>query len=376
LLNYHLTSFMESAAIDSDDAVELRIKLAYSQRRLEESEGLVYKLKESLQQSIEQADSHSARVATLKQVQESLLADKLNAERRVALLMKEKAELAAENASLRTSAKDSQRASQISALADAALEHSAASASSSSGARSGSGTGTSLLSIDSSSNINTSAVRSLVVRLLETCHRHGFSLSLNELTAPINHHYHHQQHQQQSSSSSSSSTTTGSSSSLSQGQAAAAAGTRAARAELIEALAESLGVLDEVRVRAADGFRSSSPFRLLSGDMGVNNNNSASGLNGGGGGGNSMNNETSVGFPPTSTRNLKNDLSMMIKIPSEDIDSSSSSEMFGQNAQSRKLIEGEGIEKKEVGDPPQSPVVTPTPTSSSLWGRVWNILVS
>jgi len=367
---------MESAAIDSDDAVELRIKLAYSQRRLEESEGLVYKLKESLQQSIEQADSHSARVATLKQVQESLLADKLNAERRVALLMKEKAELAAENASLRTSAKDSQRASQISALADAALEHSAASASSSSGARSGSGTGTSLLSIDSSSNINTSAVRSLVVRLLETCHRHGFSLSLNELTAPINHHYHHQQHQQQSSSSSSSSTTNGSSSSLSQGQAAAAAGTRAARAELIEALAESLGVLDEVRVRAADGFRSSSPFRLLSGDMGVNNNNSASGLNGGGGGGNSMNNETSVGFPPTSTRNLKNDLSMMIKIPSEDIDSSSSSEMFGQNAQSRKLIEVEGIEKKEGGDPPQSPVVTPTPTSSSLWGRVWNILVS
>ena len=372
---------MESAAIDSDDAVELRIKLAYSQRRLEESEGLVYKLKESLQQSIEQADSHSARVATLKQVQESLLADKLNAERRVALLMKEKAELAAENASLRTSAKDSQRASQISALADAALEHSAASASSSSGARSGSGTGTSLLSIDSSSNINTSAVRSLVVRLLETCHRHGFSLSLNELTAPINHHYHHQQHQQQSSSSSSSSTTTGSSSSLSQGQAAAAAGTRAARAELIEALAESLGVLDEVRVRAADGFRSSSPFRLLSGDMGVNNNNSASGLNGGGGGGgggggNSMNNETSVGFPPTSTRNLKNDLSMMIKIPSEDIDSSSSSEIFGQNAQSRKLIEGEGIEKKEVGDTQQSPVVTPTPTSSSLWGRVWNILVS
>ena len=113
---------MESAAIDSDDAIELRIKLAYSQRRLEECEGLVYKLKESLQQSIEQADAQSARVATLKQVQESLLADKLNAERRVALLMKEKAELAAENASLRTAAKDNQRASQISALADAALE--------------------------------------------------------------------------------------------------------------------------------------------------------------------------------------------------------------------------------------------------------------
>lgn len=336
---------MESAAIDSDDAVELRIKLAYSQRRLEESDGLVYKLKESLQQSIEQADAHSARVATLKQVQESLLADKLNAERRVALLMKEKAELAAENASLRTSAKDSQRASQISALADAALEHSSSSNHNN-------------LSADSSSvNFNSSAVRSLVVRLLETCHRHGFSLSLNELTAPLNHNH---------PSSSSSSLSSGSLSSLSQGQAAAAAGTRAARAELIEALAESLGVLDEVRVKAADGFRSSSPFRLT-GESGVTN--SASGINGGGGG--AITNETSVGFHPSSSISSNKDL-MMIKIPGEEEDSSNNTSN-ASSSQSRIDIEGEQGKKGETVSSPSS---TPPPPSSSLWGRVWNILVS
>ena len=335
---------MESAAIDSDDAVELRIKLAYSQRRLEESDGLVYKLKESLQQSIEQADAHSARVATLKQVQESLLADKLNAERRVALLMKEKAELAAENASLRTSAKDSQRASQISALADAALEHSSSSNHNN-------------LSADSSSvNFNSSAVRSLVVRLLETCHRHGFSLSLNELTAPLNHNH----------PSSSSSLSSGSLSSLSQGQAAAAAGTRAARAELIEALAESLGVLDEVRVKAADGFRSSSPFRLT-GESGVTN--SASGINGGGGG--AIANETSVGFHPSSSISSNKDL-MMIKIPGEEEDSAKNTSN-ASSSQSRIDIEGEQGKKGETVSSPSS---TPPPSSSSLWGRVWNILVS
>jgi len=339
---------MESAAIDSDDAVELRIKLAYSQRRLEESDGLVYKLKESLQQSIEQADSHSARVATLKQVQESLLADKLNAERRVALLMKEKAELAAENASLRTSAKDSQRASQISALADAALEHSSLSSNHHNN-----------LSADSSSvNFNSSAVRSLVVRLLETCHRHGFSLSLNELTAPINHHH--------PSSSSSSSLSSGSLSSLSQGQAAAAAGTRAARAELIEALAESLGVLDEVRVKASDGFRSSSPFRLT-GESAGSVTNSASGINGGGGG--AIINETSVGFHPSSS--IANKDLMMINIPGEEEDSSNNT----SNASSQSRIDTEGEQGKR-GETVSSPSSTTPLPSSSIWGRVWNILVS
>jgi hypothetical protein len=341
---------MESAAIDSDDAVELRIKLAYSQRRLEESDGLVYKLKESLQQSIEQADSHSARVATLKQVQESLLADKLNAERRVALLMKEKAELAAENASLRTSAKDSQRASQISALADAALEHSSLSSNHHNNP-----------SADSSSvNFNSSAVRSLVVRLLETCHRHGFSLSLNELTAPINHHH---------PSSSSSSLSSGSLSSLSQGQAAAAAGTRAARAELIEALAESLGVLDEVRVKASDGFRSSSPFRLT-GESAGSVTNSASGINGGGGGGGgAIINETSVGFHPSSS--IANKDLMMIKIPGEEEDSSNNT----SNASSRSRIDIEGEQGKR-GETASSPSSTTPLPPSSIWGRVWNILVS
>jgi hypothetical protein len=347
---------MESAAIDSDDAIELRIKLAYSQRRLEESEGLVYKLKESLQQSIEQADAHSARVATLKQVQESLLADKLNAERRVVLLMKEKAELAAENASLRTAAKDNQRASHISALADAALEQSATSLNNN---ITGSELSSSsiiiyLSSSSSSSNINSSAVRSLVVRLLETCHRHGFSLSLNELTAPLNTHH-------------VSALSAGSSSSLSQGQAAAAAGTRAARAELIESLAESLGVLDEVRIKAADGFRSSSPssFRVITNDSPFNVINNASNTNGNGSVyGNVVSN--SIGdvssTSSTSTAIISNSKSNDIGfLPTKQ---GINERVDDKIAELNDDVATTRVEEKELK------------TSSTFVGRIWNILVS
>ena len=345
---------MESAAIDSDDAIELRIKLAYSQRRLEESEGLVYKLKESLQQSIEQADAHSARVATLKQVQESLLADKLNAERRVVLLMKEKAELAAENASLRTAAKDNQRASHISALADAALEQSATSLNNNITGSELSSSSTSLLSSSSSSsNINSSAVRSLVVRLLETCHRHGFSLSLNELTAPLNTHH-------------VSALSSGSSSSLSQGQAAAAAGTRAARAELIESLAESLGVLDEVRIKAADGFRSSSPssFRVITNDSPFNVINNASTSGNGSVYGNVVSNiSSSIGdVSSTSTAIISNSKSNDIGfLPTKQ---GINERVDDKIAELNDDVATTRVEEKELK------------TSSTFVGRIWNILVS
>jgi hypothetical protein len=351
----NILRIMESAAIDSDDAIELRIKLAYSQRRLEESEGLVYKLKESLQQSIEQADAHSARVATLKQVQESLLADKLNAERRVVLLMKEKAELAAENASLRTAAKDNQRASHISALADAALEQSATSLNNNITGSELSSSSTSLLSSSSSSsNINSSAVRSLVVRLLETCHRHGFSLSLNELTAPLNTHH-------------VSALSAGSSSSLSQGQAAAAAGTRAARAELIESLAESLGVLDEVRIKAADGFRSSSPssFRVITNDSPFNVINNASNTNGNGSVyGNVVSN--SIGdvssTSSTSTAIISNSKSNDIGfLPTKQ---GINERVDDKIAELNDDVATIRVEEKELK------------TSSTFVGRIWNILVS
>ena len=354
---------MESAAIDSDDAIELRIKLAYSQRRLEESEGLVYKLKESLQQSIEQADAHSARVATLKQVQESLLADKLNAERRVVLLMKEKAELAAENASLRTAAKDNQRASHISALADAALEQSATSLNNNITGSELSSSSTSLLSSSSSSsNINSSAVRSLVVRLLETCHRHGFSLSLNELTAPLNTHH-------------VSALSSGSSSSLSQGQAAAAAGTRAARAELIESLAESLGVLDEVRIKAADGFRSSSPgsFRVITNDSPFNviNNAFTSSTSGNGSVyGNVVSNiSSSIGDVSSTSSTSSTSTAIISNSNSNDIGFLPTKQGINERVDDKIAVLNDDVATTRVEEKELK-------TSSTFVGRIWNILVS
>ena len=85
-----------ASAAAGDDALDLALKLAFSQRRLEESEGLALRLRESLADLVEAREALAARCATLKQVQEALLADKLTAERRVLQLTREKGELAAE----------------------------------------------------------------------------------------------------------------------------------------------------------------------------------------------------------------------------------------------------------------------------------------
>ena len=72
--------------LEADGALELSLKLAFSQRRLEESEGLALRLRETLAELADAREALAARCATLKQVQEALLADKLTAERRVAQL--------------------------------------------------------------------------------------------------------------------------------------------------------------------------------------------------------------------------------------------------------------------------------------------------
>ena len=103
------------------DAVELSIRLDFAERRCEESETLAAQLRGSVAALVDETSDLSARCATLKTVQDALLAEKLAAEAALESVRTEKAELSGENASLRARAKDLGRASAVAATADALL---------------------------------------------------------------------------------------------------------------------------------------------------------------------------------------------------------------------------------------------------------------
>jgi len=232
------TALYDAAAENAgDDAVELAIKLRYASRRLEESESLALRLRQSLAEAVERADALQARCATLKAVQDGLLADKLTAERRVEALTREKGLLAAEAGALRAAAKDERRQQGISSLADDAVA-AAAAAAAAGGAGAGAGAAAAAAAASAAAAVSGAAgaceggalraARGLVMRLLEACHRHGIEVSLAELTAAA-----------------------GGDAALGAGAGAAAAaeGAALARAELAETLASSWGLGEEFRRR-------------------------------------------------------------------------------------------------------------------------------
>ena len=88
------------------DTLELQLKLEWAQRQLEERTSLGGALRRDIEVLIAEQGDLTLKVATLKTVQETLLREKIVAEKHVEQLMREKAELASENARLHVFAKD------------------------------------------------------------------------------------------------------------------------------------------------------------------------------------------------------------------------------------------------------------------------------
>lgn len=88
------------------DAVELEIKLGWVQRELEEKAALVTCLREDLNSVLAENAALTDKVTRLKAAQETIIRDKLAAENRFQEALREKAELASENAKLHVYARE------------------------------------------------------------------------------------------------------------------------------------------------------------------------------------------------------------------------------------------------------------------------------
>jgi hypothetical protein len=89
-----------------EDAMDLRLKLDWARRAVEEKGQLLEALKANLQALVEENGELSRSVATLKEVQDDLLHRKLSAEQQADTALREKADLASENARLHVFARD------------------------------------------------------------------------------------------------------------------------------------------------------------------------------------------------------------------------------------------------------------------------------
>jgi hypothetical protein len=102
------------------DPVEASLRLDWAEQELEAKTALVADLQHHLGHLSSENVDLRARVDTLKSVQETLLSDKLAAEASLEALLREKAELSGENASLRAHAKDLARALSAHAVVEGA----------------------------------------------------------------------------------------------------------------------------------------------------------------------------------------------------------------------------------------------------------------
>lgn len=93
-------------ALPEEDALELRIKLDYALRSLEEKSGLLEALKENVASLAAENGALKENIATLSEVQHDLLNKKHAVEQQADLALREKAELASEAARLHVYAKD------------------------------------------------------------------------------------------------------------------------------------------------------------------------------------------------------------------------------------------------------------------------------
>jgi hypothetical protein len=116
------------------DSVELEFRLQWALERQEAAEMLCADLKGHVQHLVDESADLRARMHTLKDVQETLLSEKLAAESSLELLLREKAELSGENASLRAHARDMARSLSAYVAADSLLAAAGSSSSASAAA--------------------------------------------------------------------------------------------------------------------------------------------------------------------------------------------------------------------------------------------------
>jgi hypothetical protein len=133
------------------DPVENEIRLGWALEAQEAAETLAGSLRAHVDTLVSEVCDLRARMTTLKDVQESLLAEKLAAEASLELLLREKAELSGENASLRAHARDMARSLAAYVAVDSLL------AAATPPPAPGAGVLASSSSISSSSNSNSSA---------------------------------------------------------------------------------------------------------------------------------------------------------------------------------------------------------------------------
>jgi hypothetical protein len=159
-----------------DDDVTLSIKLDWAEQRLEEKEGLIASLRTNLEAVAVALQEEGLRNRALAEFQTTLTSEKNTAEAHVEELIREKSDLAAENASLRTVAKEaSARASNLT-NADALID----AATSVAGARAGGGVEAPIPSAEE----RLRASRLLVARLLAIIARAGTRVTDADLLGP------------------------------------------------------------------------------------------------------------------------------------------------------------------------------------------------
>lgn len=178
------------------DAVELQLKLEFSARQLEEKDGLIFGLRKSLDATLAECQDLQTKTVTLKSAQDALLREKLTAEKHVEVLMREKAELASENARLHVFARDcSTKADAASRVSSELTAIARARASAEELVLAG---GTmpaqqSLASVDVGVNsaalhqlqAQLAASRIMLSRLLVLASRHGLPLNKDQLLGPV-----------------------------------------------------------------------------------------------------------------------------------------------------------------------------------------------
>ena len=173
------------------DALELQLQLDYYSRQLEERDALIVNLRRDLDIVLRDAADAATRATTLKSVQDTLLREKLLAERHAEQLMREKAELASENARLHVYANDcAARAEAAMAVArelrDAADARAAAEELSLAGGAAGigitGGAGSDASTVVSAAQL--AAARLLIARLLSVVAAGGLNLRREVLLAP------------------------------------------------------------------------------------------------------------------------------------------------------------------------------------------------
>lgn len=165
--------------MDSAEGIALQVKYEWAERRREEAEMLNVSLRSSIMSLLDEISTLTDRCTTLKNVQEIIIAERDSADRTIEKILKEKTNLAAENASLRMNQKDLRRSIESLTLANTILSQVVPE-----GGDSRRETASSESELQQA-KLGLFASRLLLAKLLGIVHRHGIHISIEDLTSDI-----------------------------------------------------------------------------------------------------------------------------------------------------------------------------------------------